>query len=298
MRKGQAMNKAQKLYTLWYGVAGEGEPTEGGEEVNWESLFDAVPEEEDDELKEKPVEGSPAPVETPPADDVTNVVPQPEPVANAPKEEVITPEAPAPKPTEEAPKPPVEQPKQLTEAEQQAQLTQLQGELEGMYGVSKEEADLLMTEPEKVLPKLAAKVHLNIMRQMADVFRDFQQSLPQVVEQTTKVVETKQKAANDFSARWPGLIDTPEGQQAAVQAAQIVRSRNPKLSLQEVIEQSGRIAYSILGKDVPVPAPTAKQGQSAQKPKPHIPAATKSAGTVQTQQLSPEEAFYASLGGI
>jgi hypothetical protein len=134
------------------------------------------------------------------------------------------------------------------------------------------------------------------MRQMAQVMQEFQQNLPQVVEQTSKVVETKQKAANDFNTRWPGLVDSPEGQQAALQAVQLVRSRNPKSSMQEVIEQSGRIAYSILGKDVPVVAPAAKPPVQSQKPKPHLPAATKSAGTVQTQQMSPEEEFYASLG--
>jgi len=289
------MNKAMMLYALWYGFAGEGESD--ADAVDWSTLFDPSSESEGEEEKEShegAADAPPAPVENPPADAVPEPVLDETPVTEEPKKEVTPEKADEGKKEEETQKLPVEQPKVLSPEEQEAQMAQFQGELEGLYAISSVDADMLVSNPEKVLPKLAAQVHLNVMRQMAQLMAQYQQTLPSVVEETTKVAKKKEEAAVEFNSRWPGLADTPEGQQATLEAVRIVKARNPNASMKKVIEESGRIAYSILGKDVPA-APAPEQKQGGQKPKPHIPAASKSAGSVQTQQLSPEELFYASL---
>lgn len=277
------MVNVQILSPLWYGFAGEGEAEVPSDDVNWSTLFD--------EPQELPKDEVPAPVETPPADDPVPVAPQPPVVPVPPEEEVPAPKE-EPKPAEPIPTPPVEQPKP---EEYEAQLQKVMGELEGMYAISKDDADLFVTEPEKALPKLAAKLHFTIMQQFAQMQQQWQQSLPDTIEQTTKVVQRKQEAATAFSMRWPELAVGEESQAAVVEAVRLVKARNPNLSLQDTIEKSGRLAYSILGKEVPsqeTPAP-----KKAEKPVPHTPASTKSAA-VQTQQLTEEEAFYASLATI
>lgn len=285
------MNKAMILLAHLYGFAGNtGDPEVPSDDTpDWSTLFD-----DEIEPQDSPTDENPAPVETPPAEETPAPAPQPAPEVEPPKEEVVPPAEDAPKPEAEAPKPPVEQPKELTQAERDAQIAQFQGELEGMYAITEQEADALLADPVKTLPKFAAQIHLKVMQQVAMAMQAYQQTLPQVVEQTTEVVKQKREAADEFNTRWPGLTATVEGQQASIQAIQIAKQQNPTASRKDIIEKSGRIAYSILGKDVPAvvpPAPAAKQ-----KPTPHLPAATKSAGNVQPQQLTQEQEFYATLG--
>lgn len=283
------MNKAQLLIAMLYGRAGNVDGTEETpveDEVDWGALFD--------EPKDTDTEVDPAPVETPPEEEAPNTDPQPEPVVAQPEEVKPTPE-PEQKPVVETPTQPVEQPKRMTAEEFEAQRVKVMGELEAMYPISKDEADQLLAEPEKMLPKLAAQVHMNVMQTVFQLVQQQQQMLPQVVEQTTTMVKKKQEASQEFSARWPGLVDTEEGQKAALEAARLVRSRNPNASVQEVIEQSGRIAYSILGKDVPAKAAPSAPAPTKAKPTPHAPATTKSSAGVKPQQMTEEEAFYASL---
>jgi hypothetical protein len=278
------MNKT--LSVLLYGVAGEGEQQPA--EFDWGSLFD----EPSDEPNDPDTDVDPAPVETPPAKE--EIAPEPKVEEEPAKVEEDPQPTPEPKVEEPViPEPVVEQPKQLTKEEQQAQLDQFRGELEGMYKISKDDADALTTDPESVFPKLAANLHMQIMTQVVTLLQQHQSQLPQVVEQTARVVKSKEDAANKFQERWPELLATPEGQKVAAEAAQIVRTRNPKASLEDVIEKSGKLAYTLLGKDIPVVGTVAPK--VAAKPKPHVPASTKSAPVV-TQQPNPEADFYASFG--
>ncbi|QGH73588.1 MAG: lipid binding protein [Siphoviridae sp. ct7UA22] len=285
------MNAALKIL-LMYGYAGNTETDTDVDpapvdDIDWANMFDE-PQDEEKEILD------PAPVETPPADEVPEPAPQPTPEPSP--EEEIKPEDPPKVEPQETPKPPVEQPKPQTQEEINAQFEAYKGALEKDFALSKEDADLIVSDPEKVFPRLMTNFYMRVMNDVYQMHQQSQNQLPQVIEQTTKAVETKTKAIDAFQSRWPDLLSTPEGQEAAAQAAVIARKRTPNASLKDIVESSGRIAYSILGKDVPQQAPAQQQAnaQPAVKPKPHSPASTKGAA-VKTQQLSAEEAFFASI---
>ena len=276
------INMVLPLYSF-YGFAGnDGEPApQATDDVDWGTLFD----DEDKEPKEEITDELPAEDIIPPV--VEEVVPEvvPEVPALEPEPAVVPPVA--------APTQPVEQPKALSQEELQAQQDKYLSELEKEFEISKEDSDLLVTNPEKVLPKIAVNLYKRVMMDVAQAMAHMQHQLPAVVEQTSKTVKQKEDASVAFKARWPGLLDSAEGQQAAVTAAQLYRQQKPNATMQEVIDNSGRIAYSILGKDVPAKTP-AQAAPAASKPKPHTPASSKTAG-VQTKQMTEEEAFYASF---
>ena len=142
--------------------------------------------------------------------------------------------------------------------EQEAQvLGQLQDALSKQYVLSEEQADLLVTDPNKVVPQLLAQMHMNVL---SHALRIVQESLPQQFTQHTERALAEQKLNDQFSAAFPDLsLSDKEVNQAVTQAVALVKTQMPKATMEEKIQRVGALTRALLGK----PAPTA---QAVQQP--------------------------------
>lgn len=280
------MTLATKLYLkLAYGKAAESEettpasedaPEPSGDDVDWSTLFDDTPVEEKSQPEPEEEEDKPEPE---PAK-----APEPPKVEESkPVEEVVPPVVPAAQPVKE-------------EQQPEFDVAKYQSELESQYKLSPDEADLMLTKPEEIIPKLAAKMHLSVMKEVAQMWQSFQQTLPQVVETTQKAVSKKQEVYSAFTSEWPELAK-PENEAIAVSCIKAVKQAFPDITLQDLIASSGELAYKRLKLPMPVKADgKAPPAKATVKPTPHKPAATKSGGESKgTVTLTAEEEFYAQI---
>lgn len=168
---------------------------------------------------------------------------------------------------EDATQPPAkaEEPKPET-PEQKAERERLQkeaeekdfDELKKYYVLPEDYVERLRTEPELVMPELAAKVHQAVFRGMQ---KYMMQAIPQFLQQHTQLQEANTAAKEAFFSRWPSL----KGHDARVlQVGQMYSQLNPKATPQQKLEQVGRMACVALGID-PDPAP---DGEDRPQPRP------------------------------
>ncbi len=148
-------------------------------------------------------------------------------------------------PPEDTPPPQV----QLTpeqQAEQQRQWQEYQAQqmeqLEQYYAVNEEDALALATEPEKVLPKLAARLHMQVL---STVQQQMAQTMPNVMKTVQAATERESKAKETFYGAWPELKGHD---QQVIQAGVMFRQMNPTATAQEAIDGIGRIVMAALGK--------------------------------------------------
>lgn len=222
-------------------------------------------EEEEEEESEKPVAVEEAKPDAPKEEQKPTV-------EEPPKEE-----APAPV-VEEQPKvePPKEEAPAKTEEEQVAEFNQVMGELQKVYAISEEDADAILTDPKNAVPKLMANAHV---RMMQTVHNMMQQLVPAMVEQHQIQSKSRQTLTEKFSQAWPELA-SEQNKNVVIAAIQTVRTVNPGIDVDTLIEKVGPVAYSILGKPVPAkeeakPAPA----RQVAKPKPHQPARARETST-------------------
>lgn len=278
------------------------EPVAEGGGVDWGEMNDGVDPGHDDGNHEdihgdvgggEPPAAAPAPAPTP--------APAPAPAAkdptdpNAePAEEPGEPQEPSAETPEEAPVPQeltpeqIEARKQQYEAWRKSEVERLTGE----YQFSPEEAAALQTEPETVLPKLAADLTLRVREQ---VIQEVLSHLPNVIGQVTVSQTRDQKAAEAFFTAHPDLQKYAKD---ITPAAAEFRRRNPKATPQQVIDGAARMVRAIhnlpmpaAGSPVPTPAPAPA---ASKRSAPHKPAATGGRGAAPKQ---PEQNVWADLAG-
>lgn len=208
-------------------------------------------------------EAAPAPA-APPASPATPASPAPTPAAATPAAPTTpaapaaapaaadTPAAPAPAATETPPA--AKTPEQL-EAERQAAITALAeaqkkqfDELVDYYKIPDDMAARFQTEPEVVLPQLAAKVHqaiaINLERTLSSV-------VPNLIRNVAKMDSVEAEARTAFTARWPELVKhEPE----VLRIGAIYRQLNPNATRETAIERIGQLVYEALGLTPPAPA--------------------------------------------
>lgn len=173
-------------------------------------------------------------------------------------------------PTSQHPSPPTQpqqavQPQEASEPAPQPANTaeQLQAYRESLsqeYAISEDDALALVTNPEQVLPKLAANVH---MRVMEDVVRHVQQALAQVpvmLQAHVARAQAEDRAKQEFYGEWPGLA---EHHDTVVSNATLIRQAHPKATKQQVIEMAGVMTAMALGLD---PMSVRRQGQPRMAP--------------------------------
>lgn len=165
----------------------------------------------------------------------------------------------------ETPKPETEEQKRDREEQERQAEEKAFNDLKTYYALPEDAVERLRTEPELVLPELAAKMHRAVM---VNAERQMMQRMPQMLQQYTQLQEANAAAKEAFFSRWPSL----KGHEAQVlKTGEYFRSVNPKATPQERLEQVGKMTCLALGIDPdPQPddeAPTRKPVQSKAKPK-------------------------------
>lgn len=245
-------------------------------EVNWGGIANEL-EQEDSGVET--VEGDSAVVETPEAEPAAATVPPgapqaPVPPATPPAETPATPETPAPvaaaTPTQ-------------TPVEYQAWRETKVKELEGMYAIDEDSATALLTEPEVVLPKLAAKVHMEVLESS---MRAMQAMMPVMMQQVQQHTEVNTRAKNLFTSINPDLVD-PAYEPHIMQFGQVYRNVNKTASPEEAARAIGALVRSALGiAQTQAPAPGVQAPVQVQAPVPFTPARGGGSGAARTSVSS------------
>lgn len=200
-----------------------------------EDFSDNLPDAMWDELSRDDVEEpvAEAPPEEPaaqPAQPTTEQPPQ-EIAPAAEQPQAVQPEQPATVPQEQ----------QLTpEQKQQAEMAYV-AQLERLYQFDEDTALKLQTEPEKVLPALAAKLHLDVMK---TVLAQVQGMIPTVLEKQTVAAKREQEAESMFFTTWPELRGYDK---QIMEVGRMYRQLNPNAPAEEAVKRIGEITMATLG---------------------------------------------------
>ena len=203
-------------------------------EVDWEKVSDEN-EDGQDIAEAEYVEPTPAPTVVPPAEPA-KVEPVVAPVAEPVK--VETPVVPPVVPPAEPANP----------VDFAAEEIRIRGELEKMYAVSEEEALAFQTEPELVLPKMAANLHMQITK---DVLAGIQSIMPQLIQRVQHVSVVETQAKDMFYETNPDLAK-PELTDAIFQCGKLFRQVNPNAPADVAAKRIGDMVRQAMGMNAPV----------------------------------------------
>ena len=129
-------------------------------------------------------------------------------------------------------------------------------QLEQVYALDQEAANAMLTEPETVLPKLAAKVHMEVLE---NSMRAMQAMVPVMMQQIQHHAATESRAKSLFTTVNPDLAD-PRYEPAIMQLGSVYRNVNQQASPEEAARAIGNLVRAALG----IAAPQAHQaGQPA-----------------------------------
>lgn len=200
-----------------------------------------------------------------------------EPAAEAETEVAEEEEVPGDQTEEEQPQetPPEEEPPS-EEAEEQPDLetakAQWLEELQGSYKLTDEEADQFVTEPEKIVPKLAAIVHQRAVQEtlqaVAQMMPQYlQQALtaqPQIIESTLTQAQAAKEAETQFFTAFPDL--KAHGAKV-MEVAKFVRQapENKDIGKEELMVKIGNATRALLGVQAPA-TPPPQEEQRQQRP--------------------------------
>lgn len=209
---------------------------------------------------------SPAPAPAAPA------APATPPVAPVAAEPPVPPQAPTQQPQEQqaqAPQAPAEAPVDIAALRQN-----YFNELSQYYALAPEDAQRLQTEPELVLPTLAAKVHLEVLDA---VMAQLPQRMTMMMTHYTESTRREQAAEEEFFAPFP---DLKAHKDAVLRVGQMYRAANPKATKEQAIQAIGNFVRQSLG----LPNPAQQQQQAPIAPvNPFTPAGSSGAGAPPAQ---------------
>jgi hypothetical protein len=225
--------------------------TNDGEGVDWEALSEGVEQGADEGGgSSEVVLDDPLPTGALSSD------PEGNPDPNATTQEPKT-EEPAPVET------PVAKTPEQEAAEQEALVTRFkewqQSETQRLvkeYAFDEDTAARLQTEPELVLPELAAKMQMNMTQQIVEIV---QRMMPSMV-QPVLANNTSEAKAKDFFLEHNPDLDLTKHQAAVLEAGKAFRKLNPKATPEQAAKAIGQIVRTSLGLETPAPTPRAKAG--------------------------------------
>jgi hypothetical protein len=180
---------------------------------------------------------------------------EPEPAPAKPETPTEEP-PPVPPPAEPQPVPgqqpaPQEQRPSLTPEQLKELRAKFEETIASRYQFSDEEVVGLQSEPEKVLPKLAAKLYADVLD---DVNRMMQESVPQMLQVYTQASTREEKARGEFYSAWPEL---QKYEQQVLHMGQMYVQMNPTADPQTRIQRIGEMTMAALGlKRAAPPEPT------------------------------------------
>lgn len=171
-------------------------------------------------------------VATPPAQQpAAPVQPAVQPQAAQPQPQV------APQPAQEPQAPEVPQ----QPVDMQALRQQHWDNLRQFYTIPQEMAVRLQTEPELVLPEMAANVHMAVVE---NVMNTLPQQVMQMVQYQLKAVEAENSAKAKFFDAWPELKGHED---AVLKVGAMVRAANKGMKAEEAIQRIGQVVMASLG---------------------------------------------------
>lgn len=138
--------------------------------------------------------------------------------------------------------------------------------LSEVYAFDEETSRRLQTEPELVLPQIAAKLHIAVMKNTLEAV---QRMLPQVVPHMMQQQGVEKTAMDTFYGANP---DLKKYHSQVLQAGKMFRKLNPKAGPDEAAKKIGAMVRSALGLE-PL-APAAEKPAAKSKAAPHKPAAS------------------------
>lgn len=256
------MRNRQYVYqneeNLGEGASGAGVVTEGGfpetapestdDGVNWGEVtqdFDASDDdgfEGDEAVVEAPAPATteaPTPPTTPAVETPATTTPatsQEEPLPPAPAVTATTPEA--------------------YQEWRQNRITQL----EQTYALDEASANAMLTEPETVLPKIAAQLHVAVLE---NAMRAMQAMVPVMVQQMSYHSTVESKAKNLFTSVNPDLAD-PKLEPVILELGGVYRNVNKAASPEVAAQAIGNLVRAALG--IAAPAPAGYSAQPAATP--------------------------------
>lgn len=200
--------------------------------------------------EEKPA--VPGSVATPqvPAAPVTAPVP---PVAQPPASTAPLPQAAAQPSTGEAPVIP-------TTEQLMTQRNQLIDQIASRYSFTPEQEAQLQTEPEKVLPVIAARLQVETFEA---VLQTVMAQIPTVLATHRQQEDRATQYNNAFYGRWPALRDAKYNPRLT-EVAQAYRQANPRATPEQAIESIGAMVHVMEG--IPVPTPASASAPAAVAP--------------------------------
>jgi len=114
---------------------------------------------------------------------------------------------------------------------------------ERVYALRPEEIEALQSEPEKIVPQLMARAHVNIVR---NVVSTLAAQLPQVVHGLIAASKQHQTLQDKFYEAWPQLDPKKHGPDVAKMAA-AYRQLNPNATFEEMVRTVGAQSVVALG---------------------------------------------------
>lgn len=222
-------------------------PVPEGGGIDWDAMNTGVGPGDDDgghEVIEPevvvPAQGEPAHAPVP-ATPTNPEVPPPNPATPAGEGEPAPTETPA---TPVVPPPPSQLTPEQVEEQKRAYAeweTAELGRLEQHYQFSPEDAAAMQTEPEVVLPKMAARLFLDVQKAALQSVANL---MPQMVGQINVAQSRDNQAAEAFFSANP---DLKEHGADVMKAAKFFRESNPKATPQEAIQKIGAMVRAAKG---------------------------------------------------
>ena len=187
------------------------------------------------------------------------------------------------KPVEEEPQPSEEERvAEVSDEDFKAAHDRAMEELEKSYALSQEDADRFLSEPEAVVPRTLANMHLNLTY---SVMQSIRQALPGWIAAVQGEMERERSEKGAVYEKFPSLKGHEEAVEIAIGQ---YRRMNPRATQEDIITRGGAMAMVALGlEDAGTPASTKKPvAQPARQP--HRPASTRGRASKPTPRVDNE----------
>ena len=248
-----------------------------GSDVNWSQLDKDFSQEDLDQgttvegdLEVVPGAGDavePTPGVTPPATPAVAPTPAATPTPPAATPPVQAPAVETPAPVAPTPSAPQVEPSPLPDYA--AWRSQREADLAAQtYSITDEDASKLLTEPETVLPRMAARMHMEVME---STVRVMQTMLPRLMQSVQQTEQREISAKSFFQTANPDLAD-PRLEPAIMEMGQVYRRLNPAASPEQAAQAIGNLVRASLGIAMPAQAAPAPTSAPAVPVVPFVPA--------------------------
>lgn len=176
---------------------------------------------------------------------------------------------------EQAQPPGSEQPSQPGMPLDQQMQAATQHLLNTVYKMTDEQKRLLISEPDKVIPNLAAQMHVTIVSQIGQYMEQYvRQMVPQLALSTMQRQMGAFRAEQSFFGQYPALAN-PQFKPVVLQALKFAKAFSPNATREQIMKDAAEMAAAKLKISL---APSAQQQPQQQQRQPHTPAQAPAAG--------------------